>query len=77
MVLPLPGKAPSILPAGDAATVQVKVVPGVLPDRLIPIFPPEQIVCNEGAASTFGIGLTVTNTVMGSPGHPFAVGVTV
>jgi len=45
------------------------VVPGIL-DKVIPVVPPEQIVCEAGVAVTVGIGLTVTVTVIGVPEQP-------
>ena len=38
---------------------------------------PEQIVCDEGVATAFGVGLTNTVAVMDGPGQPLAVGVIV
>jgi hypothetical protein len=37
----------------------------------------EQIVCVAGVAVATGLGFTVITTVIGVPGHPFAVGVIV
>ena len=38
---------------------------------------PVQIVCVDGDAVAFGVGLTSTVAVIGVPGQPFAVGVIV
>jgi hypothetical protein len=38
---------------------------------------PLQIVCDAGAATTFGFGLTVITTTIGVPAHPAADGVIV
>ena len=38
---------------------------------------PEQIVCEDGVATAFGVGLTSTVAVVVGPTHPFAVGVIV
>ena len=38
---------------------------------------PEQIVCDDGAADTFGVGFTSTVAVIAAPVHPLAVGVIV
>jgi hypothetical protein len=43
----------------------------------IPVLVPLQIVCEAGAATTSGNGLTVTITVIGAPLHVPAVGVMV
>lgn len=37
----------------------------------------EQMLCDEGVATAFGIGFTVTVAVIGVPGQPAAVGVMV
>ena len=36
---------------------------------------PEQIVCEDGVATAFGVGFTITVAVMDAPGQPLAVGV--
>ena len=41
------------------------------------IAPPEQIDCDGGVATAFGVGLTRTVAVVVGPGHPLAVGVIV
>ena len=38
---------------------------------------PEQMVCDTGVATAFGIGFTNTVAVIGAPGQPLAVGVMV
>ena len=38
---------------------------------------PEQVVCADGVATAFGIGLTIIVAVMGVPEQPLAVGVMV
>lgn len=75
MEFPLPALAP-VTPA-DETTVQVKVVPLTALLRAMEVVWPEQMVCAAGVAAATGIGLTVITTVMGAPGHPAAVGVTV
>ncbi len=65
------------LPAGIIPVVHVKVVNGVALDRTIFMEPVEHIVWKGGAAMATGVGLTVTTTFTGDPGHPFANGVTV
>ena len=55
----------------------MKVVPATLLVNAIEVVAPEQIVCDDGVAVATGVGLTVIVTIMGAPGHPFAVGVTV
>ena len=37
----------------------------------------EQMVCDAGVATAFGVGLTKTVAVIAAPGQPFAVGVIV
>ena len=37
----------------------------------------EQMVCEAGVATAFGVGLTKTVAVIAAPGQPFAVGVIV
>ena len=74
MLLPLPADAPD---TPDCTTVHEKVVPLTLLLKAIDDAVPEQIVCDEGVATTLGVGLTVTTTVIGVPLHPLAVGVMV
>ena len=38
---------------------------------------PEQMVCEAGVATAFGVGFTTTVAVIGAPGQLFAVGVMV
>ena len=38
---------------------------------------PEQIVCDDGVATAFGVGFTSTVAVTGVPEHPLGVGVIV
>ena len=77
MVLPLLADAPVILPGGAMTIVHANVVVGVVLVSAILVVAAEQIVCEDGVAVTFGVGLTVTTTSIGIPGHPLAVGVTV
>jgi hypothetical protein len=57
--------------------VQLNVVFRVLPVRpIVVIVAAEQIVCEDGFATAFGVGLTVTVKVVADPVHPFAVAVT-
>ena len=77
MVFPDPFDAPEMLPAGNTAMVQEKLVLAVVPESMMSDVPVEQMVCKAGVASTFGVGLTVTTTLIGNPGHPFADGVIV
>jgi hypothetical protein len=58
--------------------VQLYVVPETLPViTIVVIVLPEQIVCDEGVATTSGVGLTRTVAVMEFPVQPLAVGVIV
>jgi len=58
--------------------VQLKVVPDTAPDNtIVVIVAPEQMVCDAGAATAFGVGFTNTVAVIDGPGHPLAVGVMV
>jgi hypothetical protein len=78
---------PEILPDPDAAIpvtlvvllrVHVYVVPVTLPLKtMVWIAVAVQIVCDEGVAIVFGVGLTSTVTVIGVPSQPFADGVMV
>jgi len=67
MVFPEPAEAPVILPAGFIATVQLKVVLGVVLVRFILVVNPEQIVWADGVGIASGVGLTVTTTAIGAP----------
>jgi hypothetical protein len=71
---PLPALAPE---TPVCTTVQAKVVPETLLVKAIDGATAEQIVCELGVATTLGGGFTVIATVIGVPGHPFAVGVMV
>ena len=78
---------PLILPAplfGTPVTatvlslVQLYTVPATLPlITIVVIATPEHTVCDDGAATAFGVGLTNTVAVIGVPLQPFAVGVIV
>jgi hypothetical protein len=58
--------------------IHENVVPTTLLNRLIEVIGlPEQIVCDETLAVTFGVGLTITVTVIGVAVQPFAEGVIV
>ena len=58
--------------------VQLYVVEATFPDKTIAVMAlPEQTVCAEFVATTFGVGLTRTVVVMGVPAHPLDVGVMV
>ena len=58
--------------------VQLNTVPATLPDKtIVVIATPEQIVCDEGVATAFGVGFTITVAVIGVPAQPLAVGVMV
>jgi hypothetical protein len=61
----------------DCTTVHAKVVPATGLLKATEDAVPEQIVCRAGVAVATGVGLTVMTTVIGVPGHPLAVGVTV
>jgi hypothetical protein len=53
-------------------------VPVTLPDNtIVVIVEPEQIVCEAGVATAFGVGFTNTVAVTGAPGQPLAVGMIV
>jgi hypothetical protein len=78
---------PLILPAPLAAIpvavavlslVQLNTVPATLPlNTIVTIGTAEQTVWLAGAATAFGVGLTVTVAVIAVPGQPLAVGVIV
>ncbi len=77
LILPAP-LAPIPVTATVLSLVQLYTVPATLPvSAIVVIAEPEQIVCEEGVATAFGIGLTVITNVCGAPGQPLAVGVTV
>ena len=77
LMFPLPAAGtPPTVPI--LSLVQVYVVPATLPlNTIVVIAVPEQIVCDEGVATAFGVGLTNTVAVMDGPGQPLAVGVIV
>ena len=52
------------------------MVPVTLLDNAMLVAVAEHIVWLEGVAVTTGVGLTVMVTLMGVPGQPLAVGVT-
>ena len=80
-------KVPDILPEPLAlmpvtvaalSRVHAYVVPEApLVRTIVVIGAAEQIVCDEGVAIAFGVGLTNTVAVMVGPTHPLAVGVIV
>ena len=79
-------KEPEILPDPLAAMpialavlslVHAYVVPVTAPDKAIVVIAPEQIVCEAGVATAFGVGLTKTVAVIDAPGQLLAVGVIV
>ena len=80
-------KEPEMLPEPDEAIpvtvpelslVQAYVVPLTAPDNTIVLIEAaEQIVCEAGVATAFGVGLTRTVAVIAAPGQLFAVGVIV
>lgn len=74
---------PEILPEPLAAIpvtpgllrVQLNVVFATLPVRtIVVIVPPEQIVCEDGVATAFGVGFTVMVNVCGVPWQVVSVG---
>jgi hypothetical protein len=75
IVLPLDAVAP-LAPVCEV-TVHANVVPVTLLVNAILVAVPEHIVCVDGVAVAVGFGLTVIVTVIGVPGQPLAVGVTV
>ena len=77
LILPLP-------PPGIPVTVivlsldQLNNVPATLPVIAIVVMAdPEQMVCDAGVATAFGVGFTSTVAVTAVPGQPLAVGVIV
>ena len=79
-------KVPLILPeplfaipvTSGLSLVQLNTVPTTLPDNtMVTMATPEQTVCDDGIATAFGIGFTITVAVIGVPGQPLAVGVIV
>ena len=58
--------------------VQLNVVPLTAPvNAIVVIALPEQMDCEAGAATAFGIGFTNTVAVIDAPGQPLTVGVMV
>ena len=77
LILPMPLAAIPVT-ATVLSLVQLNVVPLTLPlSIMVVIVPAEQMVCEDGVATTFGVGLTNTVAVIGVPGQPLAVGVMV
>ena len=77
LILPIP---PGGIPVINTllSLVQLKVVPATLPvNKIAVIAAPEQIACDGGVATAFGVGFTNTVAVIGVPGQPLAVGVMV
>jgi hypothetical protein len=57
---------------------QLNTVPATLPvSTMVCIGTPEHLVCEAGAATAFGVGLTSTVAVIDAPLQPFAAGVMV
>ena len=67
LILPVPLAAmPVTVPV--LSLVQLNTVPATLPvSTIVVIVAPEQIVCDDGVATAFGIGLTVMVNVFGVP----------
>ena len=77
LILPLPLAG---IPVTEAvlSLVQLYVVFATLPLNTIEVMGiAEQMVCEAGAATAFGVGLTKTVAVIDAPGQLFAVGVMV
>ena len=67
LILPLPLAAIPVT-ATVLFLVQLKVVPLTVPDNTIVVIEePEQMVCEEGVATAFGVGFTSTVAVIGAP----------
>lgn len=66
-ILPVPpGAIPVTVPV--LSLVQLYTVPVTFPvSAIVVIAEPEQMVCADGAATAFGIGLTTTVAVTGVP----------
>ena len=77
LILPVPLAAiPVTVPV--LSLLQLNTVPATLPDiTIVVIGRLLQIVCDDGDAVAFGVGLTNTVAVTGVPGQPLAVGVMV
>jgi hypothetical protein len=77
MLLPLPLAGIPVTKT-VLSLVQLKVVPETAPVNCIGIIlVSEQIVCDDGVATAFGVGFTSTVAVIGVPGQPLAIGVIV
>ena len=77
LILPEPLAAIPVT-VGVLSLVQLNTVPATLPDNAIVVMAlPEQMVCDAGAATAFGVGFTTTVAVIDGPGQPLAVGVMV
>ncbi len=75
IVVPLPANAPETVPV--VLTVQANVEPVGTDVNAIAVVAPLQIETGFGVAVATGKGFTVTGTVIGVPGQPANVGVTV
>ena len=76
LTLPVPLAAGPVT-ATVLSLVQLYTVPATLPLNVIVPFEPEQMVCDAGVATAFGIGFTTTVARNGAPLQPLAVGVMV
>ena len=61
----------------DADDVQAKEVPDTPEVNAMEAAASLHTACEEGVATAFGVGFTVTALVIALPEHPFAVGVIV
>ena len=66
--LPVPLAAGPVT-ATMLSRVQLYTVPTTLPQKLIVPLVPEQIVCDAGVATAFGIGFTMIVAVVVGPVH--------
>jgi hypothetical protein len=71
ILFPEPDDCPE---APVAVAVQLYVVPAIELDNATEVDVPEQIEAVAGVAVPTGLGLIVTETDIGAPGHEFAVG---
>jgi hypothetical protein len=77
LIFPVPLLAMS-LQVTVLSLVQVKVVPLTEPvNTMVLMVDPEQMVCDDGVATEFGAGFTITVAVIAVPVQPLAVGVMV
>ena len=77
LILPVPLAAMPVTVA-LLSLVQLYTVPATLPlSTIVVIADPEQVVCDEGVATAFGIGFTTMVAVVVGPAQPLAVGVMV